>query len=542
MAERAYNGQFESVPKIIGADAELGNLILGAPVGDRGTCREAARALLAEIDGVSAGRRSSRYGERLPEDPPAVPYRGASEAEDPDEMDRGRVFLSTNGASVYIDLDHLEITTPETRSARDHVAAWHAMLRIARDALHRANARLPDGQRIVALVNNSDGKGHSYGSHLSISLSRAAWDDMFVQRMHPSLFFLIAFQASSIVITGQGKVGVENGWSRIAYQISQRADFFMQITGPETSYRRPLANSRDESHCTAHFDAASREILVPGARLHCIFHDQTLCHVATFLKAGLMQLVVAMIEAGRVDRGLVLRSPLNAVRKWSRDPSLCARAALDDGREVTAVELQRLYLERAREFAASGDCAGVVPEAPAILDLWSDTLDRLERRDFDVLSRRLDWVGKRRLLERAMDDSRGLDWDSPEIAYLDQMYGSLDDAEGLYWSCERAGAVDFLLSDYAIEHFVHEPPSDTRAWARAMLLRSYPANDIDEIDWSFVRLRHRSSCDNDSTCTVWLPAPHLCGRPEHTSPAVDVLRNPESGGRHGATRATHDAQ
>ena len=44
----------------------------------------------------------------------------------------------------------------------DHLTA----LRIARDALHRANARLPGGQKIQVLVNNSDGQGNSYGSHL----------------------------------------------------------------------------------------------------------------------------------------------------------------------------------------------------------------------------------------------------------------------------------------------------------------------------------------------------------------------------------------
>ena len=34
---------------------------------------------------------------------------------------------------------------------------------------------------------------------------------------------------------------------------------------------------------------------------YCIFFDNTLCHVATLLKIGLMQIVLAMIEAERVD-------------------------------------------------------------------------------------------------------------------------------------------------------------------------------------------------------------------------------------------------
>ena len=99
---------------------------------------------------------------------------------------------------------------PEVLSAYDHVAAWHAMLRIARGALDAANAKLPAGQRIHVLVNNSDGRGNSYGSHLSFLVTRRAWDNIFERKLH-HLLFLAAFQASSIVVTGQGKVGAENG-------------------------------------------------------------------------------------------------------------------------------------------------------------------------------------------------------------------------------------------------------------------------------------------------------------------------------------------
>mgnify|MGYP000615072306 CR=1 FL=1 len=50
-------------------------------------------------------------------------------------QDWGRKFLATNGGCIYIDSNHLEICLPEVRRALEHVAAWHAMLRIARAAL-----------------------------------------------------------------------------------------------------------------------------------------------------------------------------------------------------------------------------------------------------------------------------------------------------------------------------------------------------------------------------------------------------------------------
>src|SRR5689334_3369013 len=82
-------------------------------------------------------------------------------------------------------------------------AALHAMLRLARNALRSANAKLTDGQKIVAIVNNSDGHGHSYGSHLNFLLTRPAWDNLFCRRMH-YLLYLAAFQTSSVIFTGQG--------------------------------------------------------------------------------------------------------------------------------------------------------------------------------------------------------------------------------------------------------------------------------------------------------------------------------------------------
>src|SRR5262245_40984526 len=197
--------RIQQVPKLLGADVELGNSILG--VSDRdGSGHAAARLLLAQVHGC----------------PAAPTWSGAA-----DSQDWGRRYLPANGGSIYIDLDHLEICTPEVRGAHEHVAAWHAMLRIARQALEDASRRLLPGFELEVLVNNSDGFSHSYGSHLNVLMTRGAWDDLFRRRL-TQLLCLAAYQASSIVFTGQGKVGSENGAPAVDYQIAQRADFFEQ--------------------------------------------------------------------------------------------------------------------------------------------------------------------------------------------------------------------------------------------------------------------------------------------------------------------------
>src|SRR2546425_9097326 len=228
------------LPKLCGADVELGNFIVGLDQ-TGGTGPAASRALLREIDGLPGapvfGPSLSRWGGwKSGDDALASPRYGYN------PQDWGRKYLPSNGGCCYIDLDHLELCLPELLSAYDHVAAWHAMLRIARQALFAANAKLPSGQTIHVLVNTSDGHGNSYGSHLNFLLTRRAWRNLFHRKLH-SLLYLAAYQASSIVFTGQGKVGAENGAPPVQFQLSQRADFCETLIGEQTTYDRPLVNS-----------------------------------------------------------------------------------------------------------------------------------------------------------------------------------------------------------------------------------------------------------------------------------------------------------
>jgi proteasome accessory factor A len=468
------------VPKLCGADVELANFVLGRLDSDE-SIRDASQSLLAAIAGISGARCRMQLGEV-------------------DPQDRSRAFLPTTGGCAYIDLDHLELCLPEVLSAWDFVAAWHALLRLTQDAQQMVNATRDDSRRVQVLANNSDGRGHSYGSHLNILMSRAGWNSV-VQRKPHYLAFLAAFQASSIPLTGQGKVGAENGSPPVTFQLSQRADFIETMMGSQTTAYRPLVNTRDEPL------AGRRGRSQPGlARLHVIFHDSTLCHVATLLKVGTTQLIAAMIEAEAVDPALALDDPLVAVRDWSRDVSLDARAALVSGARVTSLELQRRFLDAAAAFVASGRADGVVPRAGELVALWDGTLTQLERRDWTALARRLDWVLKLSLIERAFRQQPQLDWASPGIKYLDHLYSSLDRAEGLYWNVSDAGGVDEVVSSSEVERFGAEPPADTRAWGRAALQRA-AGGWIEDVDWDCVRLRLRTGREASDVWRVDLSDP-----------------------------------
>jgi proteasome accessory factor A len=479
------------LPKLNGGDIELANFVLGLPGVDTGAL--ASRALLAEIDGLPRARSFSSTS--FTGTSSYTCGRGRSEARDEHEcrtsggwnaQDWGRKFLPTNGGCVYIDLDHLELCLPEVLSAWDHVAAWHAMLRIARDAMDAANAKLPEGRSIQVLVNNSDGHGHSYGSHLNFLVTRQLWENIFRRKPH-YLAWLASFQVSSIVYTGQGKVGSENGAPPVAFQLSQRADFFETLVGTQTTFDRPIVNSREEHLCGDRRRPAGSDA---PARLHAIFFDNTLAHLSCLLKVGVMQLMLAMMEAEAVDPALILDDPLAALGVYSHDPTLQSRARLATVGDTTAVALQFQFLEEARRFAAPGGFDGVVPRAREILDLWEDTLERLRADDWEGLAPKLDWVMKLKILQRTMNQRPALDWDSPEILHLDQVYASLG-GDGLYWAYERAGFAERLVSDERVRHFCSEPPSDSRAWTRAMLLRAAHPDWVDSVDWDSISFRVR---------------------------------------------------
>ena len=427
------------VPKLLGEDLELAGAIIGGP-GDSFTGDEATRRVLDQVGGFPFAEDDEKS---------SVAYFN--------RYDSQRNYLP-NGGCLYQDCGHVECCTAEVRSARDHVGAHHAMLRLAQAAAARANARLPAGRRIELGARNSDGFGNSFAAHLSLLLSREAW------RCATSQLDAMSWWASALVsmpiYTGQGKVGSERsaGTPPGGYQLSSRAEFFESFVGFQTTERRPLINVRDEALCGERDETF--------ARLHVIFFDSNLCNHAHWLKCGVLQILGAMLEAQCWKHTQVLADPEAAAVAWSGDPTLRTRARTAHRRSLTALEHQRLICESAAKFVGTGACEGVVPEADAIIAAWSETLMRLGQGDTPWLARRLDWVLKKQLLEGALAEGA---WDSPEGKMLDHRYGVLGEG-GLYFACEKAGLTEQLTPPDVTALFATQPPADTRAWTRGRLL------------------------------------------------------------------------
>jgi len=436
--------------KVLGADFELANAIEieGAR---RGEVTQAAKRLLEEIRG---------YPERE--------YWGGT------AIEWGRRFLPGNGGSAYIDSDHLEMNLPEHTRAADHAAHVHAALRIAHEAQVAASAKLSEGRlNVTAAVSDAR---QSWGHHLNVMVRREMFDDMFYRKPHLALW-LATHLATATLYTGQGKVGSGNKRGECDYQLSQRADYFEELVGLQTTHSRPLLNVRDEPHAKN-----------PYARMHIIYFDRVLCPTANYLMAGATQLVLAMAEAGWIDLNLLLDDPLSAAHEISRDMTLRRKLPMAQrGLSMSAVEIQRELATRAAEFVASGEAEPAVAGAADIVRVWVETLDMVAKRDLPALMRRCDWALKYLLLERHRG-RQGLTWDSAEMKSLDFRYSSLDPEEGLFLQMAAAGVIENMPDAATIDRFYREPPDDTRAYLRAHVLRRF-GDQISTLDWESVRFR-----------------------------------------------------
>ena len=447
-----------AVPKVCGIETEYGVALRGAAD---------ANPVLASSMLINGYVEHRKVGWDFDDESPGRDARGfAREGSAPPEIETHLVnTVLTNGARYYVDHAHPEYSTPECADALELVCADKAGERILARSMQAARRLLGGDQQVVVYKNNSDGKGNSYGCHENYLVDRAVPFATLVRHLLP---WFVTRQ----VFTGAGKVGGENGTGVTGYQISQRADFFEEEVGLETTLKRPIVNTRDEPHADPQ----------KYRRLHVIVGDANLCEVATFLKVGTTAIVLAMIEDDFVDKDYSIVAPVPAMRTVSHDPTCRATVELVDGGHTTAVELQWEFLRLAQKYADETglESCGGEDRGQAVLDRWEATLAALER-DPVMLDGQLDWVTKLELL-RAYRDRDSIGWDDPKLALLDLQYHDVRPDRSLYERLVRAGKVERLVEEADVTTAMTEPPASTRAYFRGTCLSKW-ADAVVAANW-----------------------------------------------------------
>jgi Pup amidohydrolase len=452
-----------AIAKVCGIETEYGILVVS---NDEMSPTTASSLLI----NAYVSRLERKIGWDFEDESPQRDARGfAREGSMPPEVETHLVnAVLTNGARYYVDHAHPEYSTPECSNPLELVCHDRAGEVILGRSMEAARQLLPPGDEILIHKNNSDGKGNSYGCHENYLMDRAVPFSRIVQRVTPHL-------VTRQVYCGAGKVGQETGDTEhpAHFQLSQRADFFEEEVGLETTLKRPIVNTRDEPHADPQ----------KYRRLHVIVGDANLAEVATFLKVGATAIVLAMIEDDfHAGRDLSLANPVAAIRAVSRDPDLALTLELASGERMTAVELQWELHGLARKYADERGlaCLGEDPDvARMVLDRWEHVLHGLET-DPDSLAGQLDWVGKRRIVE-GYRQRHGLDWGDQHLAAVDLQYHDIRPAKSLFARLDMERLVD--RAD--IEHAVTEPPATTRAYFRGRCLSLF-ASSVVAANWDSV--------------------------------------------------------
>jgi len=458
-----------TVRRIMGLETEYGISVPGDPMANPMFLSGQVVSVYAAAQGIRSNQSSWDYAfedplrdargwqiDRQTADP--------SQLTDVEDPTLANVVL-TNGARYYVDHAHPEYSSPEVTLPR-HAVRWDR----AGDAIALESVRLlaaRPGQPPVNLYkNNTDGKGQSYGTHENYLMPRRTPFPEIVRG-------LIPFFVTRQVVCGAGRVGLGVDSRGTGYQISQRADFFETEVGLETTLKRPIINTRDEPHAVAD----------RYRRLHVIIGDANHLDVATLLKTGTTSLVLGMIEDGHLTEDWSVRRPVAALQTVSHDPTLTATVELVDGRTVTALDLQWMYLQAARDWL---DRRGDDPEAEAtneVMGLWEEVLTGLGR---DVMSCAplLDWVAKLKLLEgyRARD---GLSWDDHRLAAIDIQWADVRPEKGLVHRLRDRGMLRDLVMPEEVKEAQTTPPEDTRAWFRGECVRRF-TSQVFSASWDSV--------------------------------------------------------
>jgi proteasome accessory factor A len=364
----------------------------------------------------------------------------------------------SNGARLYVDHAHPEYAGPETYDPREAALYDKAGERI----MHRAASAASEaaGRHVSLYKNNSDGKGNSYGAHENYLLSR---ETPFSDVIRYATTFMVTRQ----IFTGSGKLGKENDREDVDFQITQRADFFEEEVGLETTLKRPIINTRDEPHG----DPSQYR------RLHVILGDANLSEYQIFLKLGSTALVLAALEDGAIPDSLDLADPVNSCWQVSHDLALTRPLELDGGGSATALELQSRYLEWLTKYVEKELDDPVWDE---VIGEWERTLDLLATKP-EALADTLDWVAKRRFLEGYVNRD-GLQWTNSKLRAFDLQYHDVDPGKGLYNRLADRGSMRRMFTDEEIDEASESPPTRTRAYFRGRCVSDF-AGSLVAANW-----------------------------------------------------------
>ena len=384
-----------------------------------------------------------------------------------------------NGGRLYIDMGHLEYATPECANLFDLIAYDKAIEHVITAILRETGIEA----HVAFYKNNIDHyTGATFGCHENFQTRR---DVPFYRIVIPTL---LPFFVTRQIYAGAGRVGgyddiLEFGDGQytvddfLGYQISQRADHIVTEIYEWIQFSRAIINTRDEplSDYTKY------------RRLHLLVGDTNMSEYAAALKIGTTALVLDAIERYYEIHGeklpipnLDLTDPIAAIKHISRDKTFKWQVDLQNGRTISAIEIQREYLNFVQDVLTNPD-----EITEWILTEWDAVLNDLEA-DWTRLTTRLDWAAKKWFLDALVEEEQ-LTWDDPWLKSLDLEYHNIDPENSIFYSLQSEGCMRRVITDQQISHAITNAPRNTRARVRGYIMRNLKKQKMPCIvDWHHI--------------------------------------------------------
>ena len=178
----------------------------------------------------------------------------------------------------------------------------------------------------------------------------------------------------------------------------------------------------------------------------------------------------------------------SAIRDISHDMTCRRKVRLANGREVSALDIQREYLDRALRYA---DSKGFPPMEQKALEMWEHCVSTIEN-DPLKLDREVDWVIKYRLLE-AFRARHGLTLGDARVQLLDLQYHDICRDRSPFYKLQDRGMIERMCLDTDIETAIETPPQNTRARLRGEFIKRAKERKRDyTVDWVHLKLNDQA--------------------------------------------------
>ena len=361
--------------------------------------------------------------------------------------------ITANGGRLYIDSgDHMEVTTPEVRTARQVVLYELAAEQIAVNAF-RAMVDFGVADAFRMNKRNFDRVGNSWGAHENLHVSTVLENEEYHYRQ-----LFAAHNVTRAIYTGSGGV-LQSAQNRF-------------VTSPRLYLCGELTNSAPYASLKPIVFYGLKDLDDDRGRYHNVSGDANSSPFAILAKHAMNSVVARLIEAGIDMSEIYLDDPLEAAYQVSTVANLKQKTPiilLSNGEMASASMIQRYICETALSHA---DQIGLTKEEIAVTLEVQRVCEQIER-DIDDVSDCVEWVARLRYLQRTFDTEDLLAVDqSGDLFAADMHWDRIDGGKAAAIRTKGWGwrGFDRAFGRHDIDRAKTTPPMDTRANKRISVL------------------------------------------------------------------------